>query len=68
LDSRSPPQYGTVDDADAIDEGFIVLVGFEGAPFGLVGMRQYDAGKGDRADILGADIVALPNCGSVSIP
>src|ERR1700680_4184714 len=31
----------------------------EASPFGFVRMRQNDTGKGDRTDILGADIVAF---------
>ena len=48
-----------LDDADAVDEGFVVLVGLEALPFGLVRVRQHDAGEGDRTDILGADVVAF---------
>ena len=48
-----------LDDADAVDEGFVVLVGLEALPFGFVGMRQNDAGERDRADVLGADVVAF---------
>ena len=50
---------GHLDDVDAVDEGFVVLVALEGLPFRLVGMGQDDAGEGDGADVLGADVVAL---------
>src|SRR6185369_9136705 len=48
-----------LDDADAVNEGFIVLVGLEALPFGLVGVGENDAGERDRADVLGPDIVAF---------
>ena len=48
-----------LDDADTVDEGFVVLVGLEALPLGFVRVRKNDAGEGDRADILGADIVAF---------
>ncbi len=54
-----PQAVGHLDHADAIDEGFVVLVGLEALPFGFVRMCQNDTGKGNRTDILGADIVAL---------
>ena len=50
---------GHLDHVDAVDEGFVVLVGLEGLPLGFVRVRQDDAGEGDRADVLGADVVAL---------
>ena len=40
-------------------KGFVVLVGLEALPFGFVRMRENDAGKGNRSDIFGADIIAL---------
>ena len=54
-----PQAVRHLDDADAVDEGFVVLVGLEALPFGFVGMRENDAGEGDRADILGADVIAF---------
>src|SRR3954467_2501059 len=48
-----------LDDADTVDEGFIVLVGLEALPFGLVGVGENDAGERDRTDVLGPDIVAF---------
>jgi hypothetical protein len=50
---------GHLDDADAVDEGFVVLVGLEALPLGFVGVGEDHAGERYRADILGADIVAF---------
>ena len=54
-----PQAVGHLDDVDAVDEGFVVLVGLEGLPLGLVRVGQDHARERDRADVLGADIVAL---------
>ena len=48
-----------LDDADAVDEGFVVLVTFEALPFRFVRVRENDAGERDRTDILAADIIAF---------
>ncbi len=56
---RDPQAIRNLDDADTVDEGLVVLVGLEALPLGLVRMRQHDAGEGDRADVLGADVVAF---------
>ena len=48
-----------LDHVDPVDEGLVVLVGLEGLPLGLVRVGQDHAGERDRADILGADVVAL---------
>ena len=48
-----------LDDADAVDEGLVVLVGLEARPLRFVGVREDDAGERDRADVLGADVVAF---------
>ena len=54
-----PEAIRHLDDADPVDESFVVLVGLEALPFRFVRMREDDARKRDRAYILGADIVAL---------
>ena len=46
-------------DADAVEERFVVAVVLEGLPLRLVGVGQDDALERDRADVLGADVVAF---------
>src|SRR5215831_16397189 len=48
-----------LDDADAVDESLVVLVALEALPFGLVRVREHDAGEGNGADVFGADVVAF---------
>jgi|TARA_B100001971_G_C18262606_1_gene588410 hypothetical protein len=54
---------GHLDDVDAIDEGFVVLVVLEILPFGFVGVGQYDAVKRQAAGPFCAVIVAFLGCG-----
>src|SRR6185437_5013058 len=48
-----------LDDADAVDESLVVLVGLEALPLRFIGVREDDAGERYGADVLGADIVAF---------
>ncbi len=48
-----------LDDVDAVDEGLVVLVVAEAVPLRLVGVGQQDAAVGNRAQALGAVVVAL---------
>src|SRR6266404_5017229 len=54
-----PQAVGHLDDADAIDEGFVFFVGLEALPFGFVRMRENDTGEWNGPDILGTDVVAF---------
>jgi hypothetical protein len=47
------------DDADAIEESFVVLVGLEQLPLGLVRMRENHAIEGDRPQRLSTDIISF---------
>src|SRR3546814_6667568 len=57
-----PKAIGHLDDVDAVDEGFVVLVVLEILPFRLVGMGHDDAAEGNGADVFGADIIAFLRC------
>ena len=50
---------GHLDDVDAVNEGFVVLVVAEGVPLGLVGVCQDHAVEGYSPQPLGAVVVAL---------
>jgi hypothetical protein len=50
---------GHLDDVDAVEEGFVVLVVAEGLPLAFVAVRQHDAVKGNRAKAFGALEVAF---------
>ena len=50
---------GHGDDADAVEEGLVVLVGLEHGPFGFVGMGQDRAVERNGAERLGADVIAF---------
>jgi hypothetical protein len=54
-----PQAVRDLDDTDAVDERLVFLAGLEALPFRLVRVRQDDAAEGNRADIFGADVVAL---------
>ena len=56
---RHPEAIGHLDDADAVEEGFVVLVVLELLPFRLVGMGEHDPLVGKGADVLGAGVVPL---------
>ncbi len=48
-----------LDDVDAVEEGFVVLVVAERGPFRLVAVRQHDAVERDRAEAFGTLVVAF---------
>jgi hypothetical protein len=50
---------GHLDDVDAVEEGFVVLVVAEGLPLAFVAVRQHDAVKRNRAKAFGALEVAF---------
>ncbi|MNM93695.1 hypothetical protein D3C81_1060760 [compost metagenome] len=50
---------GHLDDVDAVDERLVVLVVAEAVPLGFVGVGQQDAAVGNRAEALGAVVVAF---------
>ena len=50
---------GHLDDADAVEEGLVVLVGAEALPLALVGVGDDQALIGHGADVLGADVGAV---------
>jgi hypothetical protein len=56
---RGAQAVGHLDDEDAVDEGFVVLVVLEILPFALVGMGHDHAGKRDGPDVFRADVIAL---------
>ena len=57
-----PQAIGDLDHADTVDKGFVVFVGLEGLPLGLVRVRQNKALERDRTKVFGADIVAFLCC------
>ena len=60
LDLFADPQaVGHLDDVDAVEEGLVVLVVLERLPLGLVRVREHDAVERDRAEALGALVVAF---------
>ena len=50
---------GHLDDADAVEEGFVVLVALERVPFRFIGMGEHHALIGHGANVLGAAIIAF---------
>src|SRR5271166_670389 len=48
-----------LDYIDAVDEGFVVSIVLEALPLRLVGVGHDHARERDRADVLGADVVAF---------